>query len=93
MGKLFDRIRTAVEGDRFVVGWHADEQAEDRAVTPWQIIAGITECELLRERPRSKPNASVVVRQTLANGQEVEVVWSWLSQTGRAKLVTVFFRG
>lgn len=24
--------------------------------------------------------------------QEVEVIWSWLKETGRAKLVTVYFR-
>ncbi len=92
MGQLLEKIKRAVEQDCFVVTWHADERAEERGVTPWQIIAGISDCQLLRERAGSKPHASVVVRQTLPSGDEVEVIWSWLPQTQRAKLVTVFFR-
>jgi hypothetical protein len=93
MAKLFSNIRSAVNEDRFLVSWHADEQCEEREVTVWQIVTGLEDAELLRERPRSKPNPSVVVRQILADGREVEVVWSWLSATRQAKLVTVYFRG
>lgn len=92
MGALFDRIRAAVRDDRYIVSWHADERCEERGVTDWQLVLGLSEAELLRERPRSRPNPSVVVRQTLPDGAEVEVVWSWLSHSRRAKLVTVFFR-
>jgi hypothetical protein len=92
MGKLFDQIRRAVSDDRFVVSWHADEKAEEREVTDWQLVAGLEEAELLRERPKSKPNPSIVVRQFLADGTEVDVIWSWLADTRRAKLVTVYFR-
>ena len=92
MGALFDRIRTAVSQDRLVVSWHADEQCETRGVTPWQLVGGLQEATLLRERPASRPNPSVIVRQLLPDGAEVEVVWAWLSETRRAKLVTVFFR-
>jgi hypothetical protein len=92
MGKLFDQIRSAVQEDRFVVAWHGDERCEERGVTVWQLVAGIDEAELVRERPRSKPNPSVVIRQVLSDGSEVEVVWSWLSRTRRAKLATVYFR-
>jgi hypothetical protein len=91
MGKLFDQICKAVKEDRFVVGWHADEKCEEREVTDWQIIAGLEDATLVRERPRSKPNPSIVVKQELADGTEVEVIWSWLSDTRRAKLVTVYF--
>jgi hypothetical protein len=93
MARLFNNIRSAVNEDRFLVSWHADEQCEEREVTVWQIVTGLEDAELLRERPRSKPNPSVVVRQILADGREVEVVWSWLSATRQAKLVTVYFRG
>jgi len=55
-------------------------------------VGGLQEATLLRERPASRPNPSVIVRQLLPDGTEVEVVWAWLSQTERAKLVTVFFR-
>jgi hypothetical protein len=36
------------------------------------------------------PNPSVVVRQILEDGSEVEVIWSWLGETRQAKLVTVY---
>ena len=92
MGRLFDQIKRAVRKDRFVVGWHADERCEERSVTDWQIVSGLEEAELVRERPRSKPNPSVVVRQLLEDGSEIEAIWSWLASTGEAKLVTVYFR-
>jgi len=91
MPRLFDKIRAAVRDDRFIVSWHADERCEEREVTDWQIVAGLEDAVLIRERPTSKPNPSVVVRQTLPDGSEIEVIWSWLAESGRAKLVTVFF--
>jgi hypothetical protein len=91
MGRLFEQIKRAVSQDRFLVGWHADERCEERGATDWQIIRGLEDAELVRERPRSKPNPSVVVRQFLADGTEIEVIWSWLKHTGEAKLVTVYF--
>ena len=91
MGKLFDQIREAVQEERYLVGWHADERCEERGVTAWQLVAEVESAELDRERPRSKPNPSVVVRHVLADGTEVEVIWSWLAKTQQAKLVTVYF--
>ena len=92
MGKLLKTIQVAVRDDRFVVSWHADERCEEREVSAWQLAVGIEDAELVRERPRSKPHPSVVVRQPLADGSDVEVVWAWLADSGRAKLVTVYFR-
>ena len=92
MGKLLDEIRAAVRDERYLVSWHADERAEERGVTAWQLVTELDRAELVRERPRSKPNPSIVVRQTLIDGTEVEVIWSWLSQSRRAILVTVYFR-
>lgn len=82
----------AVRADRFVVSWHADERCEEHGVTAWQLVAGIGDGELVRERPRSKPNPSVVLRQQLADGSEVETIWAWLAESKRAMLVTVYFR-
>lgn len=82
----------AVEADRFVVSWHADERCEERGVSAWQLIAGIKESTLVRERPRSKPNPSVVLQQELADGSEVEAIWAWLAESQRAMLVTVYFQ-
>ena len=92
MGKLLEQIQAAVEEDRFLVSWHADERCEERKVSGWQLVVGLKDCELVNERPRSKPHPSVIVRQSLADGTDAEVVWSWLSDTKRAKLVTVYFR-
>ena len=92
MGKLLKTIQGAVRDDRFIVSWHADERCEEREVSVWQLAVGIEGAQLVRERQRSKPHPSVVVRQLLADGSEVEVVWAWLSDSRRAKLVTVYFR-
>lgn len=92
MGRLFERIRDAVNDDRFVVSWHADERCEERGVAVWQLAAALDYAELVRERPRSKPHPSVVVRQELADGSGVEAIWAWMSESNRAKLVTVYFR-
>ncbi len=92
MGRLFETIRLAVEEDRFVVSWHADERCEERAVAVWQLVAGLKHAVLVRERPASKPHPSVVVREELADGSEVEAIWAWMEESRRATLVTVFFR-
>jgi hypothetical protein len=92
MGSLFDRIKAAVQDEHYIVSWHADERCEERGVTDWQLVLGLTDAELLDERPHTRPNPSVVVRQMLPDGTAVEAVWSWLAQSRRAKLVTVFFR-
>jgi len=90
MGQLFDRIRTAVSEDRLLVSWHADERCEEREVAVWQVVASLEDARLLRERPASKPHPSIVVRQELADGTEVEVIWAWMPESGRAMLVTVY---
>jgi hypothetical protein len=91
MGKLYERICKAVREDRFIVSFHADERCEERGVSPWQLVVGLDQSRLIRERPRSHPNPSVVVRSELVDGSEVEVIWAWLEDTQRAKLVTVYF--
>lgn len=91
MAKLYERIKKAVREDRFVVSLHADERCEERGVSPWQVVEGLETSALLRERPRSQPHPSIVVRTELVDGTEIEVIWSWLEQTQRAQLVTVYF--
>lgn len=91
MAALFSTIREAVAENRYAVSWHADERCEERGITAWQVVAGLADGRLIEERPLSRPNPSIVVREMLANGAEVEVVWSWLSRSRKAKLVTVYF--
>ena len=91
MARLFDKIRDAVRNDRFLVSWHADERCEERQIAAWQLVAGLEAADLLEERVHSEPDPSIVVRQELVDGSEVEVVWAWMSESGRAILVTVYF--
>ena len=90
VGRLFEEIRSAVREARYLISLHADERCEERGVTAWQVVSGLEEARLVKEG-HSKPNPSVLVRQLLADGTEVEVVWSWLANSRRAKLVTVYF--
>jgi hypothetical protein len=91
VGRLFKQIRQAVLEDRFVASWHADEQCEEREISILELVVSIGGAELIRERPRSKPNPSVVLRQVMPDGRPVEVIWAWLEGSMRAKLVTAYF--
>ena len=91
MAKLFDTVKQLVAEEMYVVGQHASERLEERRIMEWQAVAGLNDGALIAERPRSKPNPTVEVRQTLPDGTEFKAVWSHLRQSGVAKLVTVHF--
>lgn len=94
MGQLFDVIRQLVAEERYIVGQHASERLEERNIMEWQVVAGMEDGELIAERPDAMPNPAVEVRESLPDGTEYKAVWSYLRQTGVAKLVTVhFFNG
>jgi len=57
----------------------------------WQAVAALADGELIAEKPRSRPNPSVELRESLPDGTEFKAVWSFLRQSGVAKLVTVHF--
>jgi hypothetical protein len=69
----------------------SSERLEERGIMEWQAVAALQDGELIAEKPRSKPNPSVEVRETLPDGTEFKAVWSHLRQSGVAKLVTVHF--
>jgi len=91
MGKLWDRIRRAVEAERYVIGRHANEQLRLRQIAAWQIMSQMSEALLLKERAECRPNPVVEVRQFLSDGTAVKAVWAWLPVSKTAKLVTVHF--
>lgn len=93
MGVLFDKIKQAASDGNYLVTWHADERCEERAITDWQLVAGLAQAQLIEERPTTRPTPSIVVRQTLADGTTVEVIWGWLEKSRRAKLITAYFPG
>ena len=91
MPELFNRIRVAVAPDRVTIGDHADDRLRERRIPVWQVLAGLDEGKLLRERPNAKPNPAIEVEQVLADGASIKVMWSWLGYNQTAKLVTVHF--
>ena len=91
MGQLFKTIQQLVADEKYVVGEHASERLEERGIMEWQAVAALASGELIAEKPRSKPNPTVEVRESLPDGIEFKAVWSHLRQSGVAKLVTVHF--
>jgi len=91
MAKLFERIRNLVRDGRYIIGEHASERLAERGILEWQVVVGLAQGELLRERPRARPNPAVEVQETLPDGTECKAIWSLLKETGAAKLVTVHF--
>ena len=57
----------------------------------WQVVFAMRDGDLMLERPDALPNPAVEVRETLPDGAKVKAVWSYLRQSGVAKLVTVHF--
>ncbi len=91
MGKLFSKFCQLVAEERYIIGFHATERLEERGIMEWQVVAGLADGELIRERPRSQPNPAIEVRETLPEGTEVMAVWAFLAGINAAKLVTVHF--
>jgi hypothetical protein len=91
MGKLYDAIRRLVAEEKYVVGEHAVQRLEERGILEWQVVFGLESGALLLERPADKPNPAVEVQERLPDGTEFKAVWSYLSRSGVAKLVTVHF--
>lgn len=93
MGKLFEKLQALVKTGRYIVGQHAAERLDERKVLEWQVVDGLDEAQLIAERPNATPNPAVETRQWLADGTQVQVVWSHLAAADLAKLVTVYFLG
>jgi hypothetical protein len=91
MGSLFDIIRQLVAEEKYVIGEHAAERLEERGIMEWQAVAGLEQGELIVERSDATPNAAVEVLESLPDGTLFKAVWSYLSHSGVAKLVTVHF--
>ena len=91
MGKLHDTIKKLVAEENYLVGDHASERLLERGIMEWQAVAALEDGELIAERPKTKPNPTIEVKETLPDGTEFKAVWSLLRQSNVAKLVTVHF--
>jgi hypothetical protein len=91
VGQLFDTIRQLVVEEKYLIGLHAAERLDERGIMEWQAVVGLDDGVLVAERPDASPNPAVEVRETLPDGTEFKAVWSYLPESGVAKLVTVHF--
>ena len=91
MSQMFEAIRQLVADEKYVVGQHAVERLEERGILEWQVVASLADGSPIAERPDAKPNPTVEVSEILPDGTEFKAVWSYLPQSGVAKLVTVHF--
>ena len=91
MESLFETVRRLVAEEKYLIGQHASERLDERGIMEWQAVSGLDEGVLIAERPDASPNPASEVRQRLPDGTEYKAVWSYLAQSGVAKLVTVHF--
>jgi hypothetical protein len=91
MGQLFDKIKSLVAANRYVVGDHAVERLDERGILEWQVVEALEDGKLLAERSGDLPNPTVEVEETLPDGVDVMAVWAHLISADFAKLVTVHF--
>jgi hypothetical protein len=91
VGVLFDKIRQLVAEEKYIIGDHAAERLDERGIMEWQAVAGLEAGSLMAERLDAVPNPVVEVQELLPDGVAFKAVWSFLSQSGVAKLVTVHF--
>ena len=89
--QLFQKLKTLVFEDRYVIGQHASERLEERGIMEWQAVVGLANGVLLKERLDAHPNPIIKVSQILEDGTRVKAVWSYLGKSGFAKLVTVHY--
>ncbi|MCY2999717.1 MAG: DUF4258 domain-containing protein [Planctomycetota bacterium] len=89
--QLFQKLKTLVFEERYVIGQHASERLEERGIMEWQAVVGLANGVLLKERLDAHPNPNIEVSQILEDGTRVKAVWSYLEKSGFAKLVTVHY--
>jgi hypothetical protein len=84
-------VRELVANGRYVVGQHAVERLDERHLLEWQVVQGLEDALLIRERLTTQPNPVIEVRQWLVDGTPIKVVWAHLKSVDVAKLVTVHY--
>ena len=59
--QLFQKLKTLVFEDRYVIGQHASERLEERGIMEWQVVVGLANGVLLKERLDAQPNPIIAV--------------------------------
>ena len=57
----FQKLKTLVFADRYVIGQHASERLEERGIMEWQAVVGLANGVLLKERLDAQPNPIIEV--------------------------------
>ncbi len=91
MDRLHKLVAAAIAADRVYFTVHAVNRMQERGVEKWQVVEGFNDAELITSYPNADPNPKLVLRQSLASGETVVVVWSYVNSLRSAKLVTVYF--
>ena len=91
MSDLRRNIELAVSLDRFFVSKHARDRLRQRLIPLWPVTTSLPDGTLLAERPNDRPHPAIEVRQTLPDGTDVKVVWSYDAPEAEARLVTVHY--
>lgn len=93
MTKLESQIARAVKQDRWSLSTHASERLDERNIEWWQIIDGFDGGVTVSIETDALPNPKILRRQSLADGEQVIVVWAFENPYRVAKIVTVYFEG
>ena len=94
MNTLPQNIKDAIDREDYLLTEHAAGQLDKRNIPDWQVIAGMEDAVVLRERPNDSPFPVVEFEQALPDGTPVKTVWSWMAALEVANLVTVhYFNG
>ncbi|MFM8573293.1 MAG: hypothetical protein ACKOAU_16980 [Pirellula sp.] len=59
--QLFQKLKTLVFEERYVIGQHASERLEERGIMEWQAVVGLANGVLLKERLDAQPNPIIEV--------------------------------
>ncbi len=63
--QLFQKLKTLVFEERYVIGQHASERLEERGIMEWQAVVGLANGVLLKVSLDAHPNPIIEVSQIL----------------------------
>ena len=70
--QLFQKLKTLVFEERYVIGQHASERLEERGIMEWQAVVGLANGVLLKERLDAHPNPIIEVSQIPEDGTRLK---------------------
>ncbi len=87
--EIEDLIRTIGEG-KVIITDHADEEAENDALSFDEIYFSVVHGEIIEEYPQDKPYPSCLVYGDTFGGDPVHSVWAYNEANGFGVIITVY---